>query len=149
MNALTLLKRDHDTVKELLGQLEDTEGPKRRAELLAKIKRELTIHEAIEENVFYPALRQEDPDLILEAFEEHALVDAIIAELEDLPTDDESWGAKATVMQENVEHHIKEEEGEMFKLARSTLEEGRLEELGVAMEERKAQETADLDQPAR
>ena len=122
MDALKLLKQDHDVVKKMLANLEDTteRAEKTRPEGLASLKQELTVHEAIEEEIFYPALKEHPKakDLVLEAYEEHNVVDMVMAEIQDTPYDDETWGAKLTVMKENIEHHIEEEEGEMFPQAR-------------------------------
>ena len=126
MDAITLLKHDHDKVKKLLTELESTteRGVKTRSELFATIKGELTVHELIEEEIFYPELKAHPKakDILLEGFEEHHVVDLLMGELESLDVSDEAWGAKAIVMKENIEHHIEEEEGEMFKIARSVFE---------------------------
>jgi predicted DNA-binding protein len=152
MDALKLLKTDHDKVKGLLAELESTteRGVKTRSELFATIKGELTVHETIEEEIFYPALKSHPraKDLVLEAYEEHHVVDQVMAELEGLDVSDETWGAKATVMKENVEHHIEEEEQEMFAQARQVFDRQELEELGTRMEERKASAQQELGVPA-
>ena len=103
------------------------------SELFATIKGELAVHETIEEEIFYPELKTHPKakDIVLEGFEEHHVVDLLMGELESLDVEDESWGAKATVMKENIEHHIEEEEGEMFKTARSVFDEAELEDLGA------------------
>ena len=142
MDALQLLKADHDKVKKLLTELESTtdRGVKTRTELFATIKSELTVHETIEEEVFYPALKEHPraKDIVLEGYEEHHVVDVLMGELERLSVDDEMWGAKAKVMQENIEHHIEEEEGEMFTKARAVFDRAELLELGERMKARKA-----------
>jgi hypothetical protein len=152
MDAITLLKTDHDKVKRLLSELESTteRGVKTREELFATIKGELTIHEAIEEEIFYPALKSHPKakDLVLEAYEEHHVVDMVMAELEGLDVSDETWGAKAIVMKENVEHHIDEEESEMFKQARQVFDSQELQDLGARMEERKMSAKQELGVPA-
>jgi hemerythrin-like domain-containing protein len=143
MDAITLLKRDHDKVKALLNELEPTteRAVKTRTELFEKIKNELTIHEIIEEEIFYPTLKQHPraKEIVLEGYEEHDVVNILMGELEVLPVNDETWGAKASVMTENIEHHIEEEEGDMFKKARQVLSENELEELGRVMEARKVE----------
>lgn len=143
MDALKLLKDDHDKVKKLLEEGESTteRAVKTREELFAKIKGELKVHEAIEEEVLYPALKEhaETKDIVLEAYEEHHVVDLIVGELERTPVDDETWAAKFTVMKENLEHHIEEEEDEMFKQARQVMDESELGELGDRMASRKEQ----------
>ena len=141
MNALTMLKNDHDAMKKLLTELESTteRGVKTRQELFARIKADLTVHEIIEEEIFYPALKEHPraKDIVLEAYEEHNVVDTVIGEMENTPFDDETWGAKAKVMQENVEHHMQEEEGEMFEKARQVFDRQELEELGERMARRR------------
>ena len=147
-----MLKADHDKVKDLLNQLESTteRGVKTREELFATIKGELTVHETIEEEIFYPALKEHPKakDLVLEAYEEHHVVDTVMAELEGLDVSDETWGAKATVMKENVEHHIEEEEREMFKQARQVFDKQELQDLGDRMARRKTQAQQELGVPA-
>jgi len=143
MNALTLLKEDHDRLKDLLEEASSTtqRNAKKRAELLAKIKDELTLHEIVEEEIIYPAIdgRSDERDLVLEAYEEHNVVDHIMKDLENVATDDELWLAKFTVMKENIQHHIREEEGKLFKVAREVFDRDELEDLGVAVMERKEQ----------
>ena len=152
VNALTLLEEDHRKMRKLLDELETTteRGVRTREELYSTIKGELTIHEIIEEEIFYPALKDHPKaeDIVLEGYEEHHVVDLVMAELEDLPVDDESWGAKAKVMKENVEHHMEEEEGDMFKTARSIFDRDELEALGERMAARKAQAQQELNVPA-
>jgi hemerythrin-like domain-containing protein len=151
MDALKLLKTDHDKVKKLLAELETTteRGIKTREELFATIKGELTIHEVIEEEIFYPELKSHPraKDIVLEGYEEHNVVDTLMRELEETPVDDETWGAKAKVMQENIEHHIEEEEGEMFKTARQVFDEQELDDLGTRMEQRKQTAGRELGVP--
>jgi hemerythrin-like domain-containing protein len=151
MDALKLLKTDHDKVKRLLAELESTteRGVKTREELFSTIKGELTIHEIIEEEIFYPELKSHPKakEIVLEGYEEHNVVDTLMGELERLPVDDERWGAKATVMKENIEHHIEEEEGEMFKRARQVFDDAELEDLGTRMERRKQTAGQELGVP--
>lgn len=153
MDALTLLTTDHEKVRKLLDELESTteRGVKTRTELFATIKGELTLHEIIEEEIFYPELKAHPKakDIVLEGYEEHHVVDEIMGELEDLDVADETWGAKAKVMKESLEHHMEEEEGDMFKTARQVFEAGELEDLGARMEQRKAQARTELNIPGR
>ena len=141
MNAITMLENDHREVKRLLDELESTteRGVKTRHELFARIKEALTVHETIEEEIFYPALREHPKakEIVLEGYEEHDVVDTIMGELATLPVDDERWGAKASVMTENLRHHIEEEEGDMFKTARQVFEPDELTELGERMAARR------------
>ena len=141
MDAIGLLKDDHEKMKSLLKELEEAaeQGSPKREQLFATVKEELTVHEAIEEEIFYPALKEHPKakELVLEAYEEHGVVDLVMAEIEGLSFDDERWSAKFTVMKENIEHHIEEEEKEMFKQARDVFEAAELEDLGARMTARK------------
>ena len=141
MDVLQLLKEDHDKIKKILTHLESTteRGVKTREEFYTKVRAELQVHEAIEEEILYPALKEHPKakDLVLEAYEEHNVVDMVMAELDALPYDDETWGAKLTVMRENIEHHIGEEESEMFEQCRNVFDRDELAELGDRMEARK------------
>ncbi len=145
MDAIQLLKADHDRVKKLLeeGDATTERAEKTRPELLATIKQELTVHEEIEETIFYPALKEHPKakEIVNEAYEEHNVVDTVMAELEATDVTDERWAAKFTVMKENIEHHIEEEEGEMFKQARSVFDADELQALGDRMAARKAELT--------
>ena len=152
MDAIAMLKADHDKMKGLLEDLEATteRGLKIRAELFSTIKGELTVHEVIEEEIFYPALKDHPKakDIVLEGYEEHHVVDLLMGELEDLDVSHESWGAKALVMKENIEHHIEEEEGEMFPKARQVFDRQELVELGERMAQRKTSAQKELGVPA-
>ena len=151
MDAISLLEADHQKVKRLLTELDSTteRGVKTRTELFATIKGELTIHETIEEEIFYPALKSHPKakDVVLEGYQEHHVVDLLMGELESMDVSDERWGAKATVMKENIEHHIEEEEGDMFKKARQVFDRGELEDLGERMAERKMSAGRELGVP--
>ena len=122
---------------------------KTRGRLFATIKGELTLHEVIEEEIFYPELKAHPKavDIVLEGVQEHHVVDLLMAELEQLDVDDESWGAKAKVMHENVEHHMEEEEGDMFKKARQVFDRDELDDLGRRMAERRVTAARELGIP--
>lgn len=144
MNAFALLKADHKKVAGILEKLDSTteRGVKTREELFAQLKTELDVHARIEETIFYPALEEakETRDITLEAFEEHRLVKQLLGELEEMSKDEEEWTAKFSVLKENVEHHVEEEEGEMFSKARKVLSEDQAETLGTQMEEAKKEQ---------
>ena len=146
MDAFELLKKDHEKVSDIFEKLDATteRGVKTREELFARLKTELDIHSQIEEQMLYPVLKEakETHEITLEAIEEHGVVKQLLAELEELPKDEETWGAKLTVLKENVEHHVEEEEDEMFKDAREVLSSEQLEELGARMQEAKEQKKA-------
>ena len=140
MNATTLLKNDHKTVEDLFKRFEKL-GPravKSKRDVVERIIRELSIHAAIEEMIFYPAIReaaaQRDVDAtVLESLEEHHLVKWTLWELERMEPDHERYDAKMSVLMENVRHHVKEEEKELFPQVNKLLGRGRLDELGEAM----------------
>jgi iron-sulfur cluster repair protein YtfE (RIC family) len=138
MNAYDLLKEDHKKASAILEKLEPTteRALKTRDELFTRLKSELEVHTAIEEQIFYPALKQaaETRDIIFEALEEHNVVKGLLSELASTPKDSEEWTAKLTVLKENIEHHVEEEEGEMFKNAREALTDQQAEQLGDRMQ---------------
>lgn len=138
MNAYDLLKEDHKKVADIFEKLEPTteRALKTREELFRKLNSELEVHAAVEEQIFYPVLKEaaETRDITFEAFEEHRIVKELLKELNSTPKDSEEWTAKLTVLKENVEHHVEEEEGEMFKKARKVLTDEEAEELGTRME---------------
>lgn len=134
---LNLLRDDHRHVQSIIEELEKTtaRATSKRKELLQTLKQELQIHEKVEEKLFYPVMKKdkEANPLIIEAYEEHHLVDELLAKLEDTEFTDESWKAKLTVLKENLLHHIKEEEQEIFPIAREHLGKKRLQEMGEEM----------------
>jgi hypothetical protein len=136
MNAIDLLTRDHKHLKTLLARAVTAQGEERREELIETLRSELVAHERMEEEVFYPPLRdnKKTHDIVLEGYQEHHVADLILDELLELPADSEMWQPKVKVLQENIEHHIEEEEGEMFKKARNVLSDEELEQLGARME---------------
>ena len=144
MDALALLKQDHDKVKRMLQQLGGEQDDAARSDLFAELVKELTVHENIEEELFYPALKQkpEAKQDVLEAFEEHHLVDEVMSELEDTPIDSVEWKAKFQVMTEQLEHHIQEEETKLFDEARRALDARELSDLGTRMTQLKEEELA-------
>jgi len=146
MNAIDLLKADHERVKAILSQLsESTErGVKKRTDLLAKLEMEISIHTRLEEEVLYPAYKEaggkEQDVMYYEAKEEHRTVDALV--LPDLKNTDPSsleFAGRVKVVKELLEHHIEEEESEMFPQAKKLLGKATLDELGARMESLKAQ----------
>lgn len=119
-DAIKIIKNDHDKVKDLFKQFEQAEDLRSKKKIAAEAIMELKIHAEIEENIFYPAVRQEiEKDLMNEADEEHHVAKLLIAELDNMDATDDHWEAKFTVLAENIRHHIKEEEGEMLPQARS------------------------------
>ena len=145
VDAIELLEQDHKKVKELLEKVgaTDEDAIEERRSLFDQIRKEMQTHELIEEQIFYPALKDHPKakDVVLEGYEEHHAVDVLLDELDDVPFDDERWSPKMTVIKENIEHHIEEEEEEMFEKARSILDEDELDELGRRMKELKDKES--------
>ncbi len=143
MDAITMLKDDHKTVEKLFKQFEKLghDGdPAKKRELVDSMIQELAVHAYIEEQVFYPAVRAEEPaeeDLVLEALEEHHIVKWTLSELEGMSPSAERFDAKVTVLMESVRHHVEEEEGEMFPDVRKALGRKRLQELGEKLQEAK------------
>lgn len=139
MKATDLLKKQHRAVKALFKKLEGTDNPRMRRQLLNEISRGLEGHTLIEEEIFYPAVRgletRKAEEMILEAYEEHHVVKLVLAELPRVNPEDERFEAKMTVLSELIQHHVDEEEKEMFKLAQK-LGRNELESLGEQMEER-------------
>lgn len=144
MNVFTLLKTDHKKVAGILEKIDATteRGVKTREELFTQLKSELDVHTRIEETIFYPELEKADEthDITLEAFEEHRLVKQLLTELEKMEKGDEQWTARFTVLKENIEHHVEEEETDMFPNAKKVLGEERAEEIGTRMEAAKTKE---------
>jgi hemerythrin superfamily protein len=138
MDAITLLREDHRTVEKLFKEFEKA-GPragKTKAKIVKQIIHELAVHAAIEEQLFYPAVRQavdSAQDTVLESLEEHHIVKWVLSELEDMTPDDERYDAKVTVLIENVRHHVKEEQDELFPEVRQALGRKQLAELGEAL----------------
>jgi hemerythrin-like domain-containing protein len=134
MDAFQLLKEDHRKVEQLFSELESATG-RAKLDVFKQIKTELELHTHIEEKIFYPALEEpeETHDLALEAYEEHAVVKTLLKELGRARTANDEWEAQAKVLQENVEHHVEEEENELFKKADSALSEEELEDLTERM----------------
>jgi hemerythrin-like domain-containing protein len=139
MDAFELLKADHKKVAELFDLLENA-GGKRKLDVFKRIKSELELHTHIEETILYPALEKPEPthDLTLEAYEEHKVVKTLLAELTGARSANDVWQAKAKVLRENVEHHVDEEENELFDQASEALTDEEIEELGQRMAAEKA-----------
>src|SRR5919206_1786600 len=134
MDAFTLLKTDHRKVAELFDQLESSNG-KAKLQVFEQIKTELELHTHIEETIFYPALEEpeETHDLTLEAYEEHDVVKKLLKQLSRAKSPNDEWEAQAKVLRENVEHHVEEEENELFPKAEDALGEEQIEVLGEQM----------------
>jgi hemerythrin superfamily protein len=151
-NAITMLKADHVKVKKLLKELTETTAPKQRETLVAQIERELKTHAQIEEEVFYPAFKAaagntEDVEMFYEAAEEHHLLDIELPTLKTANSKSREFAAKAKVLKELVDHHVKDEETEMFPKMRELVGEEQLREIGNLMQARKDAIEAMWDHP--
>ena len=153
-NAITMLKSDHATVKRLLRELGETtdRATKQREALVEQIERELKMHAQLEEEVFYPAFKaaargSEAEELFYEAAEEHHIVDMVLPALKAANPKSHEFKAKAKVLLDLVEHHIKEEETQMFKEARDLFGDEQLRELGDMMQARRDSIEAMWDNP--
>ncbi|MDQ1591375.1 MAG: hypothetical protein QOG71_2002 [Pyrinomonadaceae bacterium] len=141
MDAFELLKNDHAKVASLFDQLEPATDATTRQQLFAQLKQELDVHAHIEETILYPALKQaaETREITEEAYEEHQEVKDLLAELSAMPADSEEWDDLIVELRENVEHHVEEEEGEMFTHARTVLSEQQLNDISARMSAEKQQ----------
>jgi len=139
MNATELLKNDHDKVKQLFEQIKTNGADK--TSLFRQIKTELDIHAHIEETIFYPyLLKNGDEDLqsiTREGIEEHGEVKTTLQELSVMSGESEDFETQLSGLMDDVEHHVEEEEGEMFPMVESQFDESVLDELGTAMEKEK------------
>jgi hemerythrin superfamily protein len=141
MNALELLKEDHQKVKELFEQAEATEDQKEKNKIFGEIYSELETHARIEETVFYPAMQEHEElkDMVLESIEEHRQIKTLLKEIDNLKADSEKFEPKLKVLMENVEHHAEEEEeGKMFPKVEQICSGEELEELGEQLEAAKS-----------
>ena len=145
MDAITLLKNDHREVEKLFKELEKGSG--NREQLFRELKNSLEVHAEIEEKLFYPAVRdaKQTHDIVIESFEEHKQVKMVLMDLEKADKKTEHWLAGVKVLSEDVEHHVGEEENDLFpKVKDKILSKEQLEELGTRMEEMKMQQMAAL-----
>lgn len=140
MNAIELLKADHKVVAGLFEKVKATPDGDHKA-IFEQIKAELDVHTHIEETIFYPKLKAEGKkdlvDITLEGIEEHRQVKMFLKELEALSGDSEKFEPKLKVLIEDVEHHVKEEENEMFPLVKDQFDADAIDKLGAAMEAEK------------
>ncbi|MGB6058722.1 MAG: hemerythrin domain-containing protein [Microthrixaceae bacterium] len=139
-DAITQLKDDHAKVEKLFKKYEDTtdRAVKTRRKLVDQMIEELSVHAAIEEQVFYPisrVLSDEAEEQTLESLEEHHLVKIVLAELTKLEPDDERFHPKVTVLMENIRHHVEEEENDLFPMVRQAFGRNDMSDLGDALSE--------------
>lgn len=136
MNSIDLLKQQHREVEKLFGRLESAQGD-RRADIFVEIADAFMLHAHLEEEIFYPAVFAErTEDELREAVEEHLQAKRLIADILDLDLDDEQWTAKCSVLKEDIQHHVKEEEETLFPQVQKEFSKDRLQELGERMQAR-------------
>jgi hemerythrin superfamily protein len=137
-DAVAMLREDHKKVSALFEEFEKARSDRRKKEIVATICQELTVHTALEEEIFYPAVKAalKDKELVPEAVVEHASVKDLIAQVRDQEPGGEEYDAKVKVMGEFVKHHVKEEQTEMFPKAKKATRLD-LVELGEQMQARK------------
>ncbi len=148
MDAIQMLKDDHARVRELFKQFEEAgeNAHVKKQKIAEKTFAEITVHSQLEEEIFYPAVRatgEKGEELVLAGIEEHRIADFMLERLHETQPDDESFEAKYKVLTESVEHHLKEEEREMFPHAKKALGD-ELDQLGSEMHERKPQLQAQM-----
>ncbi len=147
MDVIDVLKHDHEVVRKLLEELSETtnRATKKREELFGKISKELKIHTQLEEEIVYPAFKKassssETNKMYYEAFEEHrAVEELVIPDLEKTDTGTDQFGGRVKVLKDLVEHHVEEEEEEMFKKMKEVFDRETRMELGRQLQERRAQ----------
>jgi hemerythrin-like domain-containing protein len=140
VDAIAMLKADHQRVKDLFAHYEAADSVETKRTLAEQAFTELETHAQLEENVFYPAVNEEideGPELVKESLSEHETVKTLIQELRSMAHDTDAFDAKFHELIRNVEHHVEEEESEMFPLAEQELLED-LDDLREEMQELKA-----------
>ncbi|HEY0580541.1 MAG TPA: hemerythrin domain-containing protein [Chloroflexota bacterium] len=139
MDVLEFLTDEHDEAKAVFKKLEKAEGAE-AGKLFDQLKTMLSLHEELEETYFYPQLKKEEAarDMILEGYQEHHVMDVLIDEISKLKPSAEEWAPKIKVLQENTEHHIEEEEDELFPKVRKIWDADKREKVGRQMQDTKA-----------
>ncbi|EME65979.1 MULTISPECIES: hemerythrin domain-containing protein [Rhodococcus] len=150
-DAIVLLKEDHKEIRKLFREFRGADDDQEKGRIVGRIIELLTVHTYIENEGMYPEVRSLLPDLesdILESFEEHHVADVLVMELAGMKPDAERFDAKTTVLIENVEHHIEEEEEEWFPKVREALGRKQLQEIGARMLELKEKAPRSPAQPS-
>lgn len=147
MDIFQILKKDHQTVKEIFKKLEETtpRGIKSREKLFSQLKNEVEAHSHGEEATFYAVLKEhsEMQENVEEAMDEHETVATLLEEMEEMEKDSEEWSSKLREIKKNVLHHVKEEEGEIFKKAKTLLSKDQLQDLGKEFQNAKKKAAAE------
>lgn len=136
MDALALLEAQHEEVQDLFEEIEKTEDEDDKLALFEELADSLGAHATIEEKIFYPAAyANATQELLAEAVEEHLAAKRLLADLLSMSPRDDQFDAKVKVLKEQIEHHVKEEEGKLFPKVRQELDQAQLEALGAQMED--------------
>ncbi len=153
MDAFTLLQNDHAEVSAMFKQLEATDETQaaQRQQIFTQLQQALDIHAHIEETILYPVLKQaaETREITEEAYDEHQEIKDLLAQLAMTPADNEDWTDTLDELKDNVEHHVAEEEGEMFDKAREVLSQQQIDDLGTRMQQEKQQQQQQKSATAR
>lgn len=139
MDAIELLTQQHRETEDLFERFEQTSDPEQQQDIATTAIKELRLHTAIEEEIFYPAVREQGGELeqdVLEDLEEHHAVETLLDELEGMEPSQERFAAKFRVVSEMVLHHVQEEEQEQFPQVREQFDDQRLQDLGDQMQQR-------------
>lgn len=140
MDAIDLLKSQHREVEDLFSKIEKSRDAVKKDQLFTKLADSLAIHATIEEHHFYPAVKEKrTEDILLEALEEHLGIKRVLSDLLDTEIDDETFDAKITVLKEQVEHHVGEEETDLFPKVQKLFDAEQLEAIGQAMSAEQAE----------
>ena len=136
MDAIEMLKKEHRAVEELFEKFDSAKSGGQKRKIFEDIADALAVHAAIEEKHFYPAVKEKaTEDMLLEAVEEHLEIKRVIADLLGMEASDDSFEAKVKVLKEDVEHHVGEEEKELFPKVKKLFDQGQLETIAAAMEQ--------------
>jgi hemerythrin superfamily protein len=140
MNAIDLLEAQHREVEDLFSKLERTKDAATRERIFVKLADSLAIHASIEEHHFYPAVKEKgDEDEAFESIEDHLAIKRALSALLDIEVDDDSFEVKLDALQTEVEHHVAQEEGELFPHVMRIFDENELEDIGDAMSAEQAE----------
>jgi len=145
MNPFTLLHNDHEKVSQLFQQIQTSENLSERRDLFEILKAELLAHAEVEEDYFYPVLEKKEEDIEMEehAIDEHEEVKQKLEEIENT-TDDQEWMSLLMKLKDEIEHHVEEEESEIFSEIRNILDEQQIEKLGDKLQKEKAKKLKKL-----
>lgn len=130
MNIITLLRTDHKEISELFKKLLKSRTTSSKESVFSKIYEALTMHTKFEEEIFYPAVKENAKDLVMESYVEHDLIKNLLSDIKGMPTKDETWKAKVTVLEEIIKHHVQEEEQDLFIKSKHILDKERLNAMG-------------------